>query len=179
MTRHVKTAGGAALLLLLVTGSGRAQTTANPFTAFVTASWGGLKKNLAASAALLPEADYGFKPAATVRTFGQIIGHLANDHYLMCSAAKGEKNPATTDFEKVTGKAALVKALNDSITYCDAVYGAMNDQVAIETIELFGGKHTKLGVLNINLSHSSEHYGNLVTYLRIRGLVPPSSASGQ
>jgi len=150
---------------------------APPFTAIVRTSWDGIKKNVAASAAAMPEADYGFKPAPTVRTFGQILGHLANEHYLMCSGVKGEKNPQeATDYEKTNSKAELSAALAASIAYCDAVYGAMTDGAAFATLELFGSKFSKVAVLQLNVTHDSEHYGNLVTYLRIKGIVPPSSA---
>ena len=176
---RMRWAAGAVLALTTSAGVAWAQAAPGPWTTAVKSGWGGLKKNLAASAALMGEADYGFKPVPTVRTFGQLIGHLANDHYLICSAAKGETNPkADTDFEKTTGKAALVKALQDSIAYCDGVYDAMNDARGVEIIEMFGSKYPRLAALTINVSHSSEHYGNLVTYLRVKGLVPPSS-SGQ
>ena len=154
-----------------------AQAPANPFTAVVRGSWDGVKKNVSGSAAAMPEADYAFKPAPTVRTFGQILGHLINEHYLMCSGVKGEKNPhEATDYEKTTSKAELTKALTASIAYCDAVYGAMTDGAAFGTLELFGEKFSRLGVLQLNATHDGEHYGNLVTYLRIKGIVPPSSA---
>ncbi|MFN2445291.1 MAG: DinB family protein [Vicinamibacterales bacterium] len=116
----------------------------------------------------MPEGDYAFKPTPQVRSFGQLVGHLINDHYLMCSAAKGEKSPSAADFEKVTAKAELVKALGDSIAYCDAVFSSMTDASALQPVEAFGQKVTRFG---------SEHYGNMVTYMRLKGLVPPSSAS--
>ena len=150
---------------------------ANPFTAVVRGSWDGVKKNVAGSAAAMPEAEYGFKPVPTVRTFGQILGHLVNEHYAMCSGVKGEKNPfEKTDYEKTTAKADLTKALTASIAYCDAAYAAMTDGAAFGTLELFGQKYSKLGVLQLNATHDSEHYGNLITYLRMKGIVPPSSA---
>jgi uncharacterized damage-inducible protein DinB len=169
----------ALLLMLGIASVAAAQSAANPFTAMVMASWDDLKKNLAASAAALPEADYGFKPTPDVRSFGQIVGHLANDHYLICSGAKGEKNPSTTDYEKTTGKADLVAALNKSIAYCDSVFASMTDAIGAQPIELFRQKFIRLGVLNLNVDHSSQHYGNLVTYLRLKGRVPPSSTGGQ
>ena len=154
-----------------------AQTPANPFTGVVRASWDGVKKNVAGSAAAMPESEYGFKPAPTVRTFGQILGHLVNEHYAMCSGVKGEKNPhEATDYEKTTAKADMVKALTASIAYCDAVYAGFSDSAAFGTLELFGEKHSKIGVLQLNVTHDSEHYGNLMTYLRMKGIVPPSSA---
>ena len=154
-----------------------AQAPASPFTAVVRGSWDGVKKNVAGSAAAMPEAEYGFKPAPTVRTFGQILGHLVNEHYAMCSGVKGETNPfEKTDYEKTTAKADLTKALTASIAYCDAVYAAMTDGAAFGMLELFGEKYSKLGVLQLNATHDSEHYGNLITYLRMKGIVPPSSA---
>ena len=163
--------------LAAVAPVGAQAPSANPFTGVVRASWDGVKKNVAGSAAAMPEADYGFKPAPTVRTFGQILGHLANEHYAMCSGVKGEKNPQeATDYEKTTAKADMVKALTASIAYCDAVYAGFSDGAAFGTIELFGEKHSKIGVLQLNVTHDSEHYGNLMTYLRMKGIVPPSSA---
>jgi hypothetical protein len=152
-----------------------AQAPANPYSGMVKSGWDTLKKNLSGSAAKVSEADYAFKPTPQVRSFGQLIGHLANDHYLMCSGAKGDKNPDATDYEKVTSKAALVAALDKSIAYCDSVYASMTDQAGAQPIELFGSKFIRLGALQMNLAHSSEHYGNLVTYMRLKGVVPPSS----
>jgi uncharacterized damage-inducible protein DinB len=79
---------------------------------------------LARAAEKMPEESYGMRPGPQmeVRTFGQILGHVANFNFLWCSQAKGEKNPAESrDFEKTTTKAELVKGLNDALTYCDAV----------------------------------------------------------
>ena len=129
------------------------------------------------SAEQMPEADYGFKPVATVRSFGQIVGHLANENFQMCATAKGEKRDAVQDFEKNTEKAALVKAIKDAFVYCDAVY-AMADKAFPGDTELFGMKMTRLGVLALNVTHNWEHYGNFITYLRIKGMVPPSSQPG-
>lgn len=168
-----------AIVILGTASHSVAQPATNPFTGMVTASWAGLKKNLSASAALVPEADYGFKPTPEVRSFGQIIGHLANDHYLICSGAKGEKNPSSVDYEKTTSKAELVAALDKSIAYCDSVLASMTDAVGAESVEVFKTKFVRLGVLQLNVAHSSEHYGNLVTYMRLKGIVPPSSAGSQ
>jgi uncharacterized damage-inducible protein DinB len=162
-------------LVLATVSNVSAQPAVNPFTTMVTASWDDLKKLLSASAAVLPEADYGFKPTPEVRSFGQLIGHLANDHYLMCSGAKGEKNPSPADHEKTTSKADLILALNRSIAYCDSVHASMTDAIGVQPIELFQQKYIRLGVLTLNVTHSSQHYGNLVTYLRLKGRVPPSS----
>lgn len=133
-----------------------------------------VRGNLTKSAEMMPEADYAFKPVATVRSFGELIGHVADANFMICATAKGEKSPATGSYEKTTGKAALVKALNDSFAYCDPVYNMADAALSADT-ELFGMKMTRLGAAVLNLTHDWEHYGNVVTYLRIKGHVPPSS----
>lgn len=152
---------------------------ANPVASAARTAWDGVKRNLAQSAELMPESDYGFRPVDTVRTFGQILAHVAGANYVFCAAAKGEKSPHGEDaFEKTaTTRAQIIKALNDSITYCDAAYTALDDKRAAETVELpFGmGKGARALPLMLNTGHVQEHYGNLVTYFRIKGIVPPSS----
>jgi uncharacterized damage-inducible protein DinB len=127
----------------------------------------------------MPEKDYSFRPVETVRTFGQILAHVAGANYVFCSAAKGEKSPHAEDVFEKTAKtrAQIIKALNDSIAYCDAAYTALDDKRAGETVDLpFGmGKGGRALPLILNTGHLQEHYGNLVTYFRVKGMVPPSS----
>jgi uncharacterized damage-inducible protein DinB len=131
------------------------------------------------SAKVMPEAKYSFKPVDTVRTYGQILSHVAGANYEFCAAAKGEKTPFSEDhFEKsATTAAAMMKALQDSIAYCDGAYTALTDASAAQIVNgpFGGGKQARATVLMGNTNHNNEHYGNLVTYLRINGLVPPSS----
>jgi uncharacterized damage-inducible protein DinB len=155
---------------------------ASPISQSIRTSWDGAKKNMKESADLMPEVDYAFKPAGTaadVRTFGKIVAHVAGANYVFCSAAKGEKSPFAEDaFEKsATTKAAIVKALGDSLTYCDAVFVGLTDMKAGETIDMpFDmGKAPRASALLGNIGHLNEHYGNLVTYFRAKGMVPPSS----
>jgi uncharacterized damage-inducible protein DinB len=130
------------------------------------------------SAELMPEADFAFKPTDKVRTYGQLLGHIANEHFIFCSAVLGEKNPDATDFEKVTSRADMVAALKRSNAYCDKAY-AVTEAVSMEPVTLYGETGNKLWALTYNLTHDSEHYGNIVTYLRLKGLTPPSSQGGQ
>jgi uncharacterized damage-inducible protein DinB len=152
---------------------------ANPVSAGVRMAWESGKRNLTRSAELMPESDYGFRPVNTVRTFGEILAHVAGANYVFCSAAKGEPPPhAEAAFEKTaTTRAQIIKVLGDSIAYCDAAYAALDDKRAGETVDLpFGmGKGARATPLMINSGHVQEHYGNLVTYFRIKGMVPPSS----
>jgi uncharacterized damage-inducible protein DinB len=132
---------------------------------------------ITAAAEQMPEADYGFRPAENVRSFGQLIGHVANAQFAICSAALGEQSPATQNYEQTTDKAALVAALRASTAVCERAY-AQTDEAALQTGQLFGQERTRLSALVLNSSHNWEHYGNLVTYMRIKGIVPPSSQGG-
>jgi uncharacterized damage-inducible protein DinB len=131
---------------------------------------------LVRSAEKVPENLYSYKPTDDVRTFGQLVGHVANAQYMFCSTVAGEKSPATADIEKTkTAKADLVQALKDAMAYCDKIYNSMNDTNGNEVIKFFGRDSSRLGVLAFNNMHNYEHYGNMVTYMRLNKIVPPSS----
>jgi uncharacterized damage-inducible protein DinB len=167
-----------AVLGMLLTTSAAGQT-ANPISDSVRQAWNDAKGNLQQSAEQMAESDYGFKPTDSVRTFGQILAHVAGANYVFCAAAKAEKSPFSEDhFEKsAKTKADIVKAVNDSVSYCDAAYKALTDRSAAESVARpFGdGTAPRASALIGNTGHVQEHYGNLVTYFRIKGMVPPSS----
>jgi uncharacterized damage-inducible protein DinB len=132
--------------------------------------------NIVKSAEAMPEANYSFQPTPDVRTFGQLIGHVADAQYSFCGNVSGDKTKHPSLEKTVTAKADLVQGLKDSVTYCQAVYTAMTDaKGGSEMVKFIGRDMPKLSVLDINTAHADEHYGNIVTYLRIKGLVPPSS----
>lgn len=141
---------------------------AQPIAQSVRAAWNGAKKNIQDSATLMPESDYAFKPVEGVRTFGQILAHVAGANYVFCAAARGEKPPhAEDEFEKTTTtRAAIIKALGDSMAYCDAAFASVDDTTLGATVDMpFGmGKGTRATALLLNTGHLNEHYGNLVTY---------------
>lgn len=152
---------------------------ANPVATGLRDMWNGAKRNITESADLMTEANYSFKPVDSVRTFGQILAHLAGANYVICAAAKGEKSPHAEDaFEKsATTRAQIIKAVADSHAYCDGAFAAGDDKRLGEPIEMpFGmGKGARATALVMNIGHVNEHYGNLVTYFRLKGIVPPSS----
>ena len=151
----------------------------NPITQALRNTWSQAKTNVRRSADVMPEAKYSFKPVDSVRSYGAILAHLAGASYEFCAAAKGEKPPFTeAGVEKsATTKAAIVKALDGAIAYCDEVYKTLDDAKAAQMVAgAFGGPQAARAENLIgNTGHFQEHYGNLVTYLRINGLVPPSS----
>ena len=155
--------------------SAAAAPSANPYSTFTKAAYGRVENILLRSAEKVPEEDYGFKPTDAVRSYGQIIGHVADAQYMFCSIALGEKNPAPNIEKTKTTRADLIAALKDAFAYCDKVYDGMTDASGAQIIKLFGGDTPRLGVLMVNNMHDMEHYGNLVTYMRLKNIVPPTS----
>jgi uncharacterized damage-inducible protein DinB len=151
----------------------------NPVSDSIRSSWTGVKRNISESAEQMPEANYAFKPVASVRTFGEILAHVAGVNYVFCAAAKGEKTPFAEDHFEKTAKtrAAIIKAVADSHAYCDGAFNALTDATAGQPVNNpFGsGQSARASQLIGNVGHANEHYGNLVTYFRIKGMVPPSS----
>ncbi|MGQ0701871.1 MAG: DinB family protein [Gemmatimonadales bacterium] len=160
-----------ALALIALPGAAAAQHVASVRNLHETArTW------LVKSAEQMPDSLYGFKPTPEVRSFGGIIGHVADANYLFCSIVKGEESPATQQYEKVTDRAALIKALKDAFAYCDAAYQIADAQANDHVSLPFGNLHgSRLWALTFNVAHNNEHYGNLVTYFRLKGMVPPST----
>ena len=151
---------------------------ANPLSSHNRTVWGGVKHIILGSAEKMAEENYSFRPAPEVRSFGQILGHVADAQYLFCSRVLGEKNPAPGIEKSKTSKADLIAALKAAFAYCDRAYEAMTDASATEVVNLMGGDTPKLSALAVNSLHTTEHYGNLVTYLRMKNIVPHSSEAG-
>ena len=153
-----------------------AQSNANPISSGTKMLYSITKDDILKSAEEMPELNYSFKPVATVRSFGEIIGHLADAQYEFCSPALGDNQHPPSIEKSKTSKADLMQALKTAFSYCDGAYNGMTDAHAADLVKF--GKHdlSKNTILNFNIGHNFEHYGNLVTYLRIKGLVPPSSS---
>jgi uncharacterized damage-inducible protein DinB len=151
----------------------------NPVSDAVRSNWNSVKKNIKESAELMPEENYGFKPTPDVRSGGEILAHVAGASYVFCASAKNEKAPFEEGaFEgKMTTKAQIVKVTNDAIAYCDGAFAALTDANAKAAVHAaFGdGQTTRISSLLGQIGHDNEHYGNLVTYFRLKNLVPPSS----
>jgi len=109
-----------------------------------------------------------------VRTVGQLFAHIADGQYEFCSSAQG--TPVDKGIEKTAKtKAEISAAVKEAFAYCDAAFAKMTDASAAETVSFFGHQLTRLSIMDFNTAHTMEHYGNLVTYMRLKGIVPPSS----
>jgi uncharacterized damage-inducible protein DinB len=147
----------------------------NPYLPAAKQTLGMIKGNIVKAAEQMPEEHYSFKPTADVRSFGELIGHVANANYMICSRASGAENPNKANIEKtMTVKADLTKAVSESFAFCEAQFDALGAKGS-EPMDLFGMKMPRFNVLYFNTIHDMEHYGNIVTYMRLKGLVPPSS----
>ena len=166
------------LTLLGVLAGAVALNAQNPLSTDLKNSYNGIKNTITKAAEEMPEADYSFKASAPERTYGAIVGHIADVQLALCGNAKGEQKKG--DAGSKTTKADLTAALKASFDYCDGVYDSMTDADAATKVTMFGpNKATKLAVLNFNIAHDNEMYGQMVVYLRIKGLVPPSSQRRQ
>lgn len=132
--------------------------------------------NIMATAEMLDEELYAFRPTEEVRSMGEILAHIANAQFFFCSSAAGEDSPNTENYEETrTTKAEIVEALETGFGYCTEVYGKMTDDMGAEMVTFFGNEMAASAVLAFNSAHNYEHYGNLVTYMRLNGITPPSS----
>ena len=146
---------------------------ANPFSTDARAQYALIKGSLLKAAEKMPEENYSFRTVPQVRTFAEMIAHVADAGLMMCAVVKGEKVNANA--RSKTSKADLVAALKASFDYCDPVYASMTDTAGAAQVKWFVFDMSKLGLLNWNISHDNEMYGIIGAFLRIKGIVPPSS----
>ncbi len=162
--------------MLLTCGLIGAQTAAdNPQLTSTKAFYDQIKQNILKSADKLPEDKYSFAPMQGVRTYGQVLAHVADGQYFLCGIARDGKGQSKNIEKTVKTKAEIVAALNEAFAFCDSVYAGLTDSSSAATVPWFGQQRTKLSMLAFNTAHTFEHYGNLVTYMRMNGAVPPSS----
>ena len=145
----------------------------NPFSSDARQTYALIRDSLLKAADKMPEEYYSFRTTPPVRTFGEMIAHVADAQVLMCGVVKGERASAISAGK--TSKAALVAALKASFEACDPVYESMTDAKGAAKVKWARWEMSKLGLLNWNISHDNEMYGIIAAFLRIKGLVPPSS----
>jgi len=155
-----------------------AQAAADPTMASIKQTYEIVKGYITKAAAQVPEDKYKYQPTKEVRTMGALFGHVANASAMICNTASGMKPASSVDAEKLATKAEIQKALAASFATCDHAFTMINAGNANETLKLFDMTFSRLGALAFNNAHDFEHYGNIVTYMRINGMVPPSSGGG-
>jgi uncharacterized damage-inducible protein DinB len=142
----------------------------NPLTTTISIFRSNMQDKIMKSAEAMPESKYSYRPTKDVRSFAEILNHVADISYILCSNVKGEANPATATAKD--SKTKIVAYLKGAFDYCDGVYSGFTDAHLNDPADFWGAKTNKMFVLTQVANHDALHYGNLVTYLRLNGLVP-------
>jgi uncharacterized damage-inducible protein DinB len=164
------------VLALAVAGMGCATLAAqssNPLSEEARHAYEGVKKNILGAADAMPDADYSFKATPVVRSFAQIVEHVVQAQTHTCAAFNGETK--TASISATSPKAEIVAALKESFADCDKAYGSLTDATAAQMVKSGRGERTRLGLLVGNTTHDVEQYSAMAVYMRLKGLVPPSS----
>ncbi len=164
------------ICILLMCGAAALAQSQNPLTESVMGRYKTIRQNLIESAEAMPEEGYSFRLTPPQRPFGEWIGHVAMGNYNYCGVIKGEKTPDTHHLHALTGKAELTKALVESFEYCDGALKDMDDRKALTEVSVGDKKVYPVQGMIAIVSSGNEHYGNIVGYLRSKGITPPSSA---
>jgi len=160
------------IFAVVFAGSVSLYAQSNPLSSAVKQQYNGVKNNILGAAEKMADADYSFKAGQGSRSYGEIVTHIAEVQGALCASAKGENKQF--DVSK-TDKASAVQVLKDTIAYCDPIYDALTDANGLEMGKMFGRDTPKFNILNFNVIHDNEMYGQMAVYLRAKGLVPPSS----
>ena len=149
--------------------------TANPLSAEVQARYAQVKGFVIKAAEAMPAENYSFKPTPDIRTFARVVNHVTEAQFHSCGALNGATGPAKTVPPETADKATIVEALKASFAECDTAYGALTDAGMTEMVQVGQAKRSRLGIAWGNVSHDNEQYATLALYMRLKGLVPPSS----
>lgn len=164
------------LLLALTLTAPQTPPAGSPLVTSIRGGYELVKGHLLKAVGQVPEEHFTFQATPDVRSLGALFAHIADANFGICSAASGEKPPMGGIEKSKKSKAELAEALAASFKFCDAAFDGMTEARAAETVKFFGpGPHTRLSTLAFTAQHDWEHYGNIVTYMRLKGLVPPSS----
>lgn len=179
MRNKIKRVGFLCLISTLAATGLSAQTPpAEPesFTESIHGAAEHIRNMFTVAAEEMSEEDYAFRPTPEVRSFGELLAHVANTNYWFCSVAMEKETPVTNIEKTMTSRADLQKVLAESFEYCEGAHAAMADEAnASRTVEIMGKPRPALAALNFLNYHSLLHWGNAITYMRLRGKVPPSN----
>jgi len=145
-------------------------TAPNPPTTTLSIFRSNMQDKIMKSADAMPESKYSYRPTKDVRSFAEILNHVADISYILCSNVKGEATPGTATAKG--SKTEIMAYLKGAFDYCDGVYSGFTDAHLNDPADFWGAKTNKMFVLTQVANHDALHYGNLVTYLRFNGLVP-------
>ena len=145
-------------------------TAPNPLTATLSLFRGNMQDKIMKSAEAMPESKYGYRPTKDVRSFAEILNHVTDISYFLCSNMKGEATPLSAAVR--SSKTEIIASLKGSFDYCDGAFSRFTDAHLNAPADFFGHRTNKMFILTQVGNHDALHYGNLVTYLRLNGLEP-------
>lgn len=161
---------------LLLAASLAAQTTAAPVSAALRNILPGRQRNTVAAVEAMPADKFNFKPTDDQRTFGQLVIHMSETNYLLCSKATAVPAPKVEEMKGSDPKDKLVAALEASFDFCSSALAKMDDSKLAETTEGFGGKQVSRGWISLTLAGTwADHYAETAMYLRLEGVLPPTA----
>jgi DinB superfamily len=174
-----------AVLLVTCASLGFAQMAATPeaksqptVSSVLDRSLSGVEKEFVDLADAMPEAKYDFFPTSGnfkgVRNFGEQVKHVAGTNYFFAATILGEK-PPTENGASLKTKAEIMKYLRDSFAYAHKAVASINEKNMVEEIKFGRGTGTRLGISTMMVGHTFDHYGQLVEYVRMNGIIPPAS----
>ena len=159
---------------LMIAGVALGQATGSPFASEVQGNYARIKVNIIKAAEKMPPEDYSYKPTPDIRVFARVVNHVTEAQFHICGASN-----STADTPKVPAdtadKATVVDALKASFAECDKAYAGVTDANMTELLSLGPNKRSRLSMLWGNVAHDNEQYATLSLYLRLKGIVPPSS----
>ena len=152
----------------------------NPIIEELRKQWEATGDKIVTIAEAVPEAKYDFKATPEVRSFRDILVHLVSENHMFMGFAAGTGRPDTSRLNNLRSRAEILKALSESYDYGAKILDGMNDQKLLEKVSFFRGQQVpRLTAILANMKDNHEHYGQLVVYLRVNGIVPPRTAARQ
>jgi hypothetical protein len=141
----------------------------------VLQSYTAQKMNLIKAAEKMPEADYQYQPTPEIRTFARVVNHVTMAQSHTCTTLLGTKFDGKMVPSDTADKATIVAALKASFDLCDTAYKALTDDKLAEMLTMGPMTRSRIGLAWGNVSHDNEQYAELSTYLRLKGIVPPTA----
>ena len=178
MKRHV--AKYFLLSAAVVLAGAQMAAAADPIMEELQKQWEATRSKIVRIAEEVPETKYDYKATPEVRSFREILVHLARENHLYMGYAAGTGRPDVSRFNNLRSRTEILKALSESYDYGAKILADMNDQKLLETVSFFRGQQVpRLTAVLANMKDNHEHYGQLVVYLRVNGIVPPRTAARQ
>ena len=166
-----------ALVLAGQTGAAPRADTTSPYISEIRQYYyEAVKRNVSAMVDKMPQEHFSFKPVPEVRSFGESVAHVADAQARNCNLVAGAGSK-TLDADKKKTKAELVAALKESFAICDGAFAALTDAAAREKVTMGQSNFqlSRLSLLVSMISHTNEQHGYMAVYLRLKGIVPPST----